>query len=173
VANARLLTKVYVPRLVIPLASVLAGLVDLAVSLVLLVLLLAAYRVVPGPGVVWLPFFLLLAVINAAGFGLWLAALNVRYRDVGYAVPFVLQIGMYLTPVVYGIGLVPERYRLLLAWNPMAGVADGLRRSLLGAAAGPGLGPAELALSTAVAVLVLLGGLVFFRASERTFADVV
>ncbi len=174
VNSAHLITKVYFPRLIIPLSGVISTLLDFAIGFVILVLMLVVYRVPPSFNMLWLPGFLLLAILTALGFGLWLAALNVRYRDVNYLIPFLLQIGMYITPVVYGSTLIPERYRFLLALNPMTGVVEGFRWSLLG-----GLSPAFTApgplfgVSVCITGVVLVGGLLFFRATERTFADII
>jgi lipopolysaccharide transport system permease protein len=174
VNSAHVITKVYFPRLVIPLSSVVSGLVDFAIAFLLLIALMLFYQVVPTPAVVLLPGFLLLAVLTALGFGLWLSALNVRYRDVNYLVPFLVQIWMYLTPVVYGASLIPEQYRWLLALNPMTGVVEGFRWALLGGYLGDATPPGPLfAVSTLIAFLVLLSGLLFFRRTERSFADII
>ena len=173
VNSANLITKVYFPRLVIPLSAVLSGLVDFAVTFVVLVVLMVVYRIAPTPGLVLLPLFLLLAIVTALGFGLWMAALNVRYRDVTYLVPFLLQIWMYLTPVVYASTLIPERFRWLLALNPMAAVVMGFRWSLLGGTLADAPPTNLLLISTTLALVVLATGAVFFRSTERTFADVI
>ena len=173
VNSANLITKVYFPRLVIPLSAVLSGLVDFAVTFVVLVVLMVVYRITPTPGLVLLPLFLLLAIVTALGFGLWMAALNVRYRDVTYLVPFLLQIWMYLTPVVYASTLIPERFRWLLALNPMAAVVMGFRWSLLGGTLADAPPTNLLIISTSLALVVLATGAVFFRSTERTFADVI
>jgi lipopolysaccharide transport system permease protein len=132
VNSTNLITKVYFPRLIIPLSGVLSTLVDFAVGFAVLVILMVVYRVPLTPQVVWLPLFLLLAIVTALGFGLWLSALNVKYRDVNYLIPFLLQIWMYATPVVFGATLIPEQYRWLMALNPMTGVVEGFRWCLLG-----------------------------------------
>ncbi|MCI0550628.1 MAG: ABC transporter permease [Anaerolineae bacterium] len=170
VGSANLLTKVYFPRLVIPLTGVLAPLVDFAIAFVVLIGLLFYYQVPLTIAVVWLPLFILLAGITALSAGLWLSALNVKYRDVGHLVPFLIQIWMYATPIVYPSSLVPERWRLLYGLNPMAGVVEGFRWSLLGK--GVTSGPMLLA-SVGVVILMLIGGLFYFRRMEKTFADVV
>ena len=132
------------------------------------------YRTPLTPNVVLLPLFLLLAVVTALGFGLWLAALNVRYRDVHFLIPFLLQLWMYATPVVYGAALIPEQYRWLLALNPMTGVVEGFRWSLLAGSATGAAPPGPLTLvSTGIALVVLASGVVFFRSTEKTFADVI
>jgi lipopolysaccharide transport system permease protein len=174
VDNASLVSKIYFPRLIIPLAGVLSNLVDFFVSAIVLAIFLLAYRVSPSPAVVWLPFFLLLAILTALGFGLWLSALNVRYRDVRHLIPFVVQIWMYLTPVVYGAALIPERFRWLLGLNPMSGVVEGFRWALVGSKSSQTGAPGPLfAISIFMTIVVLVTGLVFYRKVERTFADVI
>ncbi|MCX7854162.1 MAG: ABC transporter permease, partial [Caldilineales bacterium] len=133
VNSAHLISKVYFPRLVVPLSGVLSGLVDFGVASTVFIVLMLWYRVTPTPAILLLPLFVLLAMATALGFGLWLSALNVRYRDVNYLVPFLVQVWMYLTPVVYAVTLIPERFRWLLALNPMTGVVEGFRWALLGA----------------------------------------
>ena len=170
VNSAQLITKVYFPRLMIPLSGVISTLVDFAVGFAVLIVLLAVYRTPLTLHVLWLPAFLLLAIVTALGFGLWLAALNVRYRDVNYLIPFLLQIWMYVTPVVYGSTLIPERFRFLLALNPMTGVVEGFRWALLGTETAPG---PIIWVSSLVAILLLVTGLFYFRRLETSFADVV
>src|SRR5205814_752614 len=136
--SQNLIKKVYFPRLVVPLASVLAGLVDFAISFVVLLGLLAYYRIVPTAAVLLLPLFLILAVASALSVGLWLSALNVQFRDVRYTIPFLTQFWMFATPVAYPSSLVPEKWRPLLGLNPMAGVVDGFRWALLGQKTEPG-----------------------------------
>jgi lipopolysaccharide transport system permease protein len=170
VSNERLITKVYFPRLVVPIAAVLGGLVDFLVSFVVLLGLMLYYRITPGLAIVTLPLFLALAIATALGVGLWLSALNVQYRDVRYTITFLTQFWLFATPVAYPSSLVPERFRVLYGLNPMAGVVEGFRWALLGKAA-PSM-PLLLA-SSVVVVLVLTGGLFYFRRMERIFADVV
>jgi lipopolysaccharide transport system permease protein len=170
VDHARLITKVYFPRLLVPTAAVIAGLLDLAISFVVLVGLLLYYGVVPGPALVFLPLFAVLAAITAIAVGLWLSALNVQYRDVRYTIPFLVQFWLFVTPVAYSSTLVPERWRTLYALNPMTGVVEGFRWALLGRRDAPG---PMLAASAASVVLLLVGGLFYFRRMERRFADVV
>lgn len=170
VAGRHLITKVYFPRLAIPLASVASGLVDFGFAFVVLIGMMAYYHVAPSPALWGLPLFLLLALSTAVGVSLWLSALNVSYRDIGYLLPFLLRAWFFLTPVTYAANLVPEAYRSLYALNPMTGVVEGMRWAMLGDRAFPG----ELILpSVAVAVVLLVSGLIYFRATERTFADVV
>jgi len=174
VNSSHLITKIYFPRLVIPLSGVLSSAVDFAISFCVLGALMVIYGIVPTTSLVVLPALILLAMVTALGFGLWLSALNVRYRDVNYLVPFVIQVWMYVTPVVYGSGLIPERYRFLLSLNPMTGVVEGFRWALLGpAAVGDYLSATLVAVSVAISLLVLITGALFFRSTERSFADIV
>lgn len=174
VGSAHLITKVYFPRLVIPISGVLSGLVDFGVAFGVLIGLMAYYRVSPTPATALLPAFLLLAMLTALGFGLWLSALNVRFRDVNYLIPFLVQIWMYLTPVVYGSTLIPERFRFLLGLNPMTGVVEGFRWALLGNRLADAQAPGVLfVISIAITLLVLVSGAIFFRRTEDTFADII
>jgi len=170
VANERLITKVYFPRLVVPISAVLGGLLDFAIAFVILLLMMAYYGVRPTWAIVTLPAFLLLAMLTALGVGLWLSALNVKYRDVRYTISFLIQFWLFATPVAYSSSIVPARWRALYGLNPMAGVVEGFRWALLGKSEGPG---ALLAVSVAVVILILLGGLYYFRRMEAEFADVV
>jgi lipopolysaccharide transport system permease protein len=170
VANERLITKVYFPRLVIPIAAVCGGLVDFAISFAVLLGLMAYYGVVPGVAIVTLPLFVLLAVLTALAVGLWLSALNVQYRDVRYTLGFLTQFWLFATPVAYPSSLVPASWRPLYGLNPMAGVVEGFRWALLGKAQGPG---PLLAVSVTVLILVLIGGALYFARMEDRFADVV
>jgi len=167
VDHARLITKVYFPRLLVPAASVLAGLVDLAIAAAVLVGMILYYGIVPGPAVVALPAFVLLAAATALGVGLWLSALNVQYRDVRYTVPFLVQFWLFLTPVAYSSSLVPPRWRPLYGLNPMTGVVEGFRWALLGTEPPK----AMLLVSVGSVVLLVIGGLFYFRRMERRFAD--
>ncbi len=174
VDSANLITKVYFPRLVIPLSGVLSGLLDFAVAFVMLGILMLFYRIAPTAAAILLPLFLLLAMLTALGFGLWLSALNVRYRDIKVMVPFIVQIWMYLTPVVYGSNLIPERFRWLLGLNPMTGVVEGFRWALLGRHLADAQAPGPIfAVSVLIALIVLFTGAIFFRRTERTFADII
>jgi lipopolysaccharide transport system permease protein len=170
VASQNLIKKVYFPRLVIPLGSVLAGLVDFCFAFLVLIGMLFYYGITPTASILLFPVFLLLAVCTALAGGLWLSALNVQFRDVRYIIPFLTQFWLFATPVVYPSSLVPARWRVWFGLNPMAGVVDGFRYALLGRAAKPG--PMIWVSAGAVAVL-LLGGLLYFRKMESTFADVV
>lgn len=170
VEQQRVITKVYFPRLVLPLSAVVAGLLDFAIGFVLYVILALFYRAAPGMAVLWFPAFLLLAVATALGAGLWLSALNAIYRDVRYAVPFLIQFWMFASPVAYPSSLVPEKWRWLYGLNPMAGVIEGFRWALTGKGQPPSL---MLAVSAGAVVLVLIGGMFFFSKMEDTIADVV
>jgi lipopolysaccharide transport system permease protein len=170
VANERLITKVYFPRLVVPISAVLGGLLDFAIAFVILLLMMAYYGVRPTWAIVTLPAFLLLAMLTALGVGLWLSALNVKYRDVRYTIAFLIQFWLFATPVAYSSSIVPARWRALYGLNPMAGVVEGFRWALLGKSTGPG---ALLPVSVAAVILILIGGLYYFRRMEAEFADVV
>jgi lipopolysaccharide transport system permease protein len=168
-AHSALVTKVYFPRLVAPIAAVLPGLVDLAIALVVLAVLMAAYGVVPGLAVATLPLWILAAVAVALAVGLWLAALNAQYRDVRHALGFVLQIWFFASPIAYSSSVISDGWRYVYAANPAVGVLDGLRWSALGAPA-PG---SEDLVSLAVGILVLATGALYFRRVERRLADVI
>lgn len=169
-ANRSMITKVYFPRLIIPLSSVLGGLVDFVIQFAILLGMMLYFRITPTSAVWSLPFFVLLSMATALGFGLWLSALNVLYRDVGYILPFLTQIWMLVTPVAYSAKVVPAEYQFLYALNPMVGVVEGFRWALLGARPPDSL---TLAVSTVISVLVLISGMYYFRRMERTFADMV
>jgi lipopolysaccharide transport system permease protein len=170
VENQRVITKVYFPRLILPLSSVMSGLVDFAIAFVVLLALVLGYGLRPGLNALWLPVLLLLALATALGIGLWLSALNALYRDVKYVTPFLVQFWMLASPVAYPSSLVPVRYRWLYGLNPMAGVIEGFRWALTG----HGQPPGALLLASAGAVAVLLlGGLFFFQRMEGTVADLV
>jgi lipopolysaccharide transport system permease protein len=168
VENSNLISKIYFPRLTVPVASVLAGLVDFAIALGLLLVFMLFNGIHPTMRVLWLPAFLLLALLTALGAGLWMAALNVEYRDVRYVVPFLVQLWMFGTPVAYPSSLLHEPWRTLFAINPMVGVVEGFRWALLGTQYTPG---AMFAVSACVTVLLLISGAFYFRRMERTFAD--
>ncbi len=168
VNNRNMITKVYFPRLVVPTASVLAGLVDFSISFVVLIGLMLYFRVTPTQAVWTLPLFLILTLVTSLGVSLWASAMNVIYRDVGHIIPFVTQLGLFLTPIIYSTSRISVKWRLVYALNPMVGVVDGFRWALLGTSA-PDTG--LLAVSIGVALVVLVTGLFYFRRMERTFAD--
>ncbi len=170
VDNQRLITKVYFPRLALPLSSVFSGLVDFGVSFLMFVAMMAYYRVRPAAAMLWLPVFLLLTILTALGVGLWLSALNAIYRDVRYVVSFLVQFWMFASPVAYPASLVPQKWRWLYGLNPMAGVIEGFRWSL----AGNGEPPDQLIfVSAGVVILILVAGVAYFQKMETTIADVV
>ena len=170
VGNAQLVSKIYFPRLILPLSGILSPLVDFAVAFVILIGMMIWFGIVPTWGVLTLPLLILLAVLTALAVGLWLSALNVRYRDIGHTIPFLIQIWMFASPVAYPVSLVPEKWRLLYSLNPMAGVIEGFRWALLGNQS-PDFG--VIAVSTVAVLLLMLPGIVYFRYTERTFADVI
>jgi lipopolysaccharide transport system permease protein len=170
VDQQRVITKIYFPRVVLPISSVLSGLLDFAISFAVLLGMMVYYRIIPTGAVIWLPAFTLLAILTALGVGLWLSALNALYRDVRYVVPFLVQFWMFASPVAYPSSIVPEKWRWLYALNPMAGVIEGFRWALTGHGQPPGI---FLAASSGAVVLLVLSGLVYFHAMEGTIADVV
>ena len=170
VASANLIKKVYFPRLTIPVAAVLAGVVDFALAFIVLLGMIALYGVAPTINMLWTPLFLLLALVTSLGVGLWLSALNVQYRDVRYIVPFVTQVWMFSTPIAYPASLLSEPWRTIYGFNPMVGVVEGFRWALLGTNTAPG---ATIAVSSLAALMILVSGAFYFRHMEKTFADVV
>jgi lipopolysaccharide transport system permease protein len=178
VAHRSMITKIYFPRLAIPIASVLGGVVDFALAFIVLIGMMLYYNYAPNstyhiqltPAVFTLPLFLLLAIITALGVGLWLSALNVLYLDINYIIPFLTQFWLFITPVAYPASMIPEKWQLIYALNPMTGVVEGFRWALLGTVEAPG---PMLAVSTTIAILGLVTGLFYFRRMERNFADTV
>jgi len=170
VTDYDLVTRTAFPKLVIPVAAVIAALVDLVLALLVLIPLMLVFGVTPGPGIVFLPFFILMAIATSLAVGLWLAAINIRYRDIGHALPFLLQIWLFVTPVAYPSRLVPETWRTLYSLNPMAGVVEGFRWALAGGMWD--LPAAALGTSSCMVVVLLAGGLYFFRKREPTFAEI-
>lgn len=169
-AGGHMLTKVYFPRLILPLSSLGAGLADLALQMLLIGGFLVWFQVLPSWPILLLPLFVVYAVVTSLAFGLWLTALNVRYRDIGHAVPFLLQAWMWLSPVVYSSSLVPSKWRWLYDLNPMVGIIDGFRWCLLRS---PPPNLSTLMTSAVIVAVSLVGGLAFFRRQESTFADVI
>jgi lipopolysaccharide transport system permease protein len=170
VGSQNLIKKIYFPRLLIPTGTILAGLVDLVIGLGVLAVMLFYYGIVPGTNALLLPFFIVLAVATALGVGLWFSALNVRYRDVKYVVPFLTQFWLFATPIAYPSSLLKAPWRSIYGLNPMAGVVEGFRWALLGTARPPGT---MFALSVIAAAAMLISGAFYFRRMERHFADVV
>jgi lipopolysaccharide transport system permease protein len=178
VAHRQMITKIYFPRLAIPIASVLGGVVDFALAFIVLIGMMIYYAYFSTSGYTlhfgWellaLPLFLILAIVAALGVGLWLSALNVLYRDINYILPFLTQFWLFITPVAYPSSMIPERWQLIYALNPMTGVVEGFRWALLGT---ENVAWSSLAISTAISLLILISGLFYFRRMERTFADTV
>ena len=171
VGGAGLIKKVYFPRLVMPIASVLSGIVDFALAFSVLLLMMLHYDIVPTAKILWLPFFLLLALITSLGMALWLSAMNVQFRDVRYVVPFMVQLWFFMTPIVYPSSMLSEPWRTVYGLNPMVGVIEGFRWALLGGVnAAPG---SAILVSTLAAVLFMISGAFYFRRMEKTFADVI
>ena len=170
VSSANLVRKVYFPRLAIPIAAIVSGAIDFCIAFVVLLAMMVFFGVTPTSNVIWLPFFVLLAVVTSLGIGLWLSALNVQYRDVRYVVPFIVQFWLFATPIAYSSSLLSEPWRTVYGINPMAGVVEGFRWALLGTETAPG---PMVAVSSVVAVLMLVGGAYYFRRMEHLFADQV
>lgn len=170
VGSANLIKKVYFPRLIVPVTSVMAGLVDFFLAFIVLLLMMVFFGIYPTARIMWLPLFLLLAIVTTLGVGLWLSAMNVQFRDVRYAVPFLIQLWLFITPVAYPSSLLNEPWRTLYGLNPMAGVVEGFRWSLLDTEAGS---LSMVLLSSMVSLIVLVSGTFYFKRMERTFADVV
>jgi lipopolysaccharide transport system permease protein len=170
VGSANLIRKVYFPRLVIPIATVLAGVIDFLLAFIVLIAMMVYYGLSPTFNVLWLPLFLLLALVTCLGVGLWLSALNVQFRDVRYVVPFITQVWLFATPIAYPSTLLSEPWRTLYALNPMVGVVEGFRWALLGTDTRPGT---MILASCLMAVALLIAGAFYFRRMEKTFADVV
>ena len=171
VQNRHMITKIYFPRVILPLSSTLSGVVDFLIAFVILLAMMAFYRIQPTLNMLTLPLFLLLAIVAALGVGLWLSALNVLYRDIGYITPFLTQFWLFITPIVYPTSMIPEQWRVLYALNPMTGVVEGFRWAILGTQQGaPGL---TLYISIAVSVVLLISGMYYFKRMERHFSDLV
>lgn len=170
VANANLIRKIYFPRLIVPISTALAGLTDFLISFGILVLLMIFYNIQPTREMMLFPFLVILTFLCSVGVGFWLAALNAVYRDISYIVPFVVRLGMFLTPVIYPVTFLPEKYRWLLYLNPMTGIIDSFRASILGYKSIPVFG---LLISLIITVFFFITGIYFFRRTEKDFADVV
>lgn len=171
VAHNNMVTKIYFPRLILPMSSVFAGLVDFAIAFVILIGLMVYFHVTPAYTLLWtLPFFLLLALITALGVALWLSAINVKYRDVNHALPFLTQFWLFITPVAYSSSVISEKWQILYSLNPMAGVVNGFRWALLGTGNGPDI---TLWVSAIISILIFISGLFYFRSMEKTFADMI
>jgi lipopolysaccharide transport system permease protein len=170
VGSSNLVSKVYFPRLILPISKTLSGIVDFGIAFLLLMLLLAWYRITPGWQVVFLPFFVLGATVTAFSVGVWLTALNVRYRDISLLIPFLVQVWMYASPIAYSTSLVPEEWRWAYGLNPIVGIVEGFRWALLRKQAPDWT---MVSISFGVVVLILCSGLAYFRSTEREFADII
>jgi lipopolysaccharide transport system permease protein len=170
IQNSNMLKKIYFPRLVVPISSVISGGVDFLFAFIVLVAMMLFYGFLPTFNIVWLPFLLILALVTALGVGLWLSALNVQYRDVRYVIPFLIQFWLFATPIAYPSSLLSEPWRTLYGLNPMVGVVEGFRWALLGAETAPGI---AIVVSSLTALILLVTGTFYFRRMEKTFADVV
>lgn len=170
VGSSNLIKKVYFPRLIIPTATVMAGIVDFAIALGVLVIMMIGYGIVPTVNIVWLPVFLILTLVTSLGVSLWLSALNVRYRDVKYVIPFLVQIWLFATPIAYSSSLLSEPWKTVYGLNPMVGVVEGFRWALLGTDSSPGM---MVMVSGIAAFVMMFTGVIYFRKMEKTFADVV
>ena len=170
VSNANMIKKIYFPRLALPIATVLAGVIDFAVAFIVLLGIMLFYGLVPTVNIIWLPFFALLALVTSLGVSLWLAVMNVQFRDVRYTVPFLTQAWLFMTPIAYPSSLLSEPWRTLYGLNPMAGVVEGFRWALLGTDTAPGK---MIIVSSMVALILLIGGAFYFRRMEESFADVL
>ena len=170
VGSANLIKKVYFPRLAVPIATILSGVIDFVLAFLVLLVMMFFYGIVPTANVVWLPVFLLLALVTSLGAGLWLSAMNVQFRDVRYVVPFLVQLWLFATPIAYPSSIIPEPWRTLYAVNPMVGVVEGFRWALLGVETRPG---PMVIVSAIAAGALLVSGAFYFRRMEKTFADVV
>ncbi|MEP6903242.1 MAG: ABC transporter permease, partial [Actinomycetota bacterium] len=170
VASSNLIKKVYFPRLIIPIATVLAGIIDFLLSFGVLLVLMIYYGITPTINTLWLPAFLLLTIIASLAVSLWLSALNVEYRDIKYVIPFLTQIWLFATPIAYSSTLLSEPWRTIYGLNPMVGVVEGFRWALLGTNTQPGM---MAIASTAAALILLISGAYYFRRMEKTFADTI
>jgi len=169
VRDVNLVQKVYFPRLVMPLSGILSPLVDFAIAFTILIGMMFYYGYAPTVNLLWLPAFIILAVMTALGVGLWLSAINVKYRDVRYVIPFLTQLWLFASPVVYSSSLLPEKFQIIYGLNPMAGVIEGFRWALLGTEPPSSL----IAVSVIMVIVILISGTFYFRRSEKTFADVI
>ena len=168
--NQNMVSKIYFPRLVLPLASVLGGLVDFAIAFLILIVLMIYYKITPTTAIWTLPLFIILTVITALGVALWLSAINVQYRDVNYVLPFLTQFWLFLTPVAYSANVISAKWQFVYSLNPMAGVVNGFRWALLGTNTGPNM---NMVVSICISLVFLVSGLFYFRSMERTFADTI
>ena len=171
VSHGNMVSKIFFPRLIIPLSSVMASVVDFLISFVILIGLMLYYHYAPTINALWLPLLMLLALITALGVGFWTSALMVRYRDVGYILPFVTNLWMFITPVLYSANMIPEKWRVIYSLNPMTGVVEGFRQVLLGTPSA--LSPLLMGLSVLISLVMFVSGMFYFRRMEKQFADMI
>lgn len=171
VASGSMISKIYFPRMIVPLASVMSSVVDFFIGFVILIGMMLFYHITPTIATLWLPLLILLALVTALGIGFWASALMVRYRDVGYIMPFLSSLWTYITPVVYPASMIPEKWRVVYALNPMTGVVEGFRYALLGS--NSSLSVPMILASSGIAILILISGLFYFRRMEKQFADMI
>ncbi len=171
VSSGNMISKIYFPRMIVPLASVMSSVVDFFIAFVILIGMMFFYSITPTIALLWLPLLILLALISALGVGFWFSALMVRYRDVGYLMPFVTELWKFITPVVYPASMIPEKWRLVYALNPMTGVVEGFRYALLGTT--QSISIPMILVSSGIAILVLISGMFYFRRMEKQFADMI
>ena len=170
VAQSNLISKVYFPRMIVPISATLSGIVDFAIAFIILVGMMFWYGIVPTAAILSLPLFITIALVSALSVGLWLSALNVRYHDVGHAIPFLVQIWMFASPVAYPVSALPERWRLVYSLNPLAGVIEGFRWAMLGKESPDFV---VIAVSAVAMIALLFSGIAYFKRTERTFADLI
>jgi len=170
ISNTSYITKVYFPRLIIPIAPIIAGLIDFFIAFFLLLAMMVYYKIYPGVQLLFVPFLVLLMMISASGVGMMLAALNAKYRDIKYTIPFLIQLWMFASPIVYPASLVPKQFKILYAMNPMVGIIEGFRSAMLGKAAIPFQ---MIIASTMISILLFFVGMLYFRRMEKYFADVI
>lgn len=171
VSSGNMISKIYFPRLIVPLSSVMASVVDFLISFVILIGLMFYYHYAPTIGLLWLPLLMILSLITALGVGFWTSALMVRYRDVGYILPFVTNLWMFITPVLYSASMIPEKWRVIYSLNPMTGVIEGFRYALLGTT--QSISVLMIVLSIVISILMFVSGMFYFRRMEKQFADMI
>jgi len=170
VVNQRLITRIYFPRIIVPISTTLTAMVDFFIAFIFYVFLMAIFNIGFSPHIIWFPLFFILLLITALGVGFWLSALNVEFRDVMYTIPFITQFWLFITPVVYPSNMIPEHWRIIYGLNPMAGVVSGMRWSLIGVGKGPSI---MLFVSIAISIVVFISGIAWFRWREKLFVDVI
>lgn len=171
VSSGNMISKIYFPRIIVPLSSVMASLVDFAIGFLILFAMMFYYHITPTIAILWLPLLILMALVTALGVGFWFSALMVRYRDVGYMMPYITDLWKFISPVVYGASMIPEKYRLIYSLNPMTGVVEGFRYALLGTQQSTSIW--MVLISALISIVILISGLYYFRRMEKQFADMI